>query len=77
LLELLKRDFKKNYNLVEENSSFLKWKLLFSKHIKTNFFNKSKFFVEYEKMDENILLNIFLKSVSKKLLKITNSKQNL
>ena len=30
LIELLKKDFKKNYNNIEENSSFLKWKLLFS-----------------------------------------------
>jgi len=42
LIELLKRDFKKNYNKIEENSSFLKWKLLFSRHIKNNLFNKSK-----------------------------------
>ena len=76
LLNILKKDFKKNYNIIEENSNFLKWKLLFSKHIKTNLFNKSKFFVEYEKMDENILLNIFLKAVVEKLLKFTNSKQN-
>lgn len=76
LLELLRKDFKKNYNLIEENSSFLKGKLLFSQHIKNNLFNKSKFFVEYEKMDENILLNIFLNSVCNKLIKITNSKSN-
>lgn len=76
LLELLKKDFKKNYNLIQQNSSFLKWKLLFSEHIKFNLFNKSKFFVEYEKMDENVLLNIFLASVSEKLIKITKSNTN-
>lgn len=76
LVELLKKDFKKNYNIIEENSWFLKWKLLFSKHIKNNLFNKSKFFIQYEKMDENILLNIFLNSVCNKLLNITKSKSN-
>ena len=76
LIELLKKDFKKNYNLIEENSGFLKWKLLFSQHIKNNLFNKSKFFIEYEKMDENILLNIFLKSTCKELLKQTKSQTN-
>ena len=76
LIELLKKDFKKNYNLIEENSGFLKWKLLFSQHIKNNIFNKSKFFIEYEKMDENILLNIFFKSTCKKLLKQTKSQTN-
>lgn len=76
LIELLKKDFKKHYNIIEENSSFLKWKLLFNEHIKNNLFNKSKFFVQYEKMDENFLLNIFLNSVCQKLLHITKSKVN-
>ncbi len=76
LIGLLKKDFKKNYNDISENSSFLKWKLLFAQHIKNNLFNKSKFFIKYENMDENILLNIFLKSCSEKLLKITNSREN-
>jgi len=76
LIELLKKDFKKNYNNIEENSNFLKWKLNFAKHIKNNLFNKSKFFIEYEKMDENILLNIFFKSCTQKLLKISNSRLN-
>lgn len=76
LLELLRKDFKKNYNKIEENSNFLKWKLLFSENIKNNLFNKSKFFVSYEKMDENFLLNIFLKSVCNKLIKLTKSNEN-
>jgi 5-methylcytosine-specific restriction enzyme subunit McrC len=76
LIELLRKDFKKNYNIIEENSSFLKWKLVFSKHIKHNLFNKSKFFIGYEKMDENFLLNIFLNSTCNKLLNITKSKVN-
>ncbi len=76
LVWLLKKDFKKSYNDIEENSSFLKWRLLFAQHITHNIFNKSKFFIEYEKMDENILLNIFLHSACKKLLKETNSETN-
>ena len=76
LIELLKRDLKKNYNKIEENSSFLKWKLLFGKHIKHNLFNTSKFFIGYEKMDENFLLNIFLNSTCDKLLGITKSSIN-
>ncbi len=76
LIQLLKKDFKKNYNKISENSSFLKWKLLFAQHIRNNLFNKSKFFIKYEKMDENIILNIFLKSCSEKLLKFTKSREN-
>lgn len=76
LLELIRKDFKKNYNKIEENSNFLKWKLIFSENIKNNLFNKSKFFVSYEKMDENFLLNIFLKSVCNKLIKLTKSNEN-
>jgi len=76
LIDLLKKDFKKNYNTIEENSSFLKGKLLFSRHITNNLFNKSKFFIWYEKMDENFLLNIFLNSTCNKLLNITKSKIN-
>ena len=44
--------------------------------MKNNLFNKAKFFIDYEKMDENILLNIFLKAVVKKLLKFTKSRKN-
>lgn len=76
LIQLLKRDFKKNYNKIEENSSFLKWKLLFGKHIKHNLFDKSKFFIGYEKMDENFLLNIFLNSTCEKLSAVTKSSVN-
>ena len=73
LLQLLKKDFKKTYNSITENSSFLKWKLLFSRHILKNQFNAAKFFVHYETMDENTLLNIFLSSVCHKLFSITKS----
>ena len=76
LFILLKKEFKKNYHDIEENSNFLKWKLLFVKHLKNNLFNKEKFFIEYEKMDENFLLNIFLKSTCNKLLKFSKSPEN-
>jgi len=76
LLKLLQTWVKKNYHLLQDNLSFLKWKILFSQHIKHNIVNKSKFFVEYENMDENILLNQFFKSCAKKLLKFTSSSEN-
>ena len=76
LIVLLKRDFKKYYNDREENSSFLKWRLIFPEHIKNNICNKSKFFIWYEQMDENFLLNIFLHSTCVKLLKYSTSHIN-
>ena len=76
LLELLIKDYKKNYIQKEENLNFLKGKLNFIKNIKYNFVNKAKFYCEFEEFEENILMNQILKSCVRKLLRFTKSNEN-
>ena len=76
LLELLQKDFKKNYIKKEENLNFLKGKLNFVKNLKYNFINKAKFFCEYDEFTENILMNQIFKSCVKKLIKFTKNNDN-
>ena len=76
LLELLIKDYKKNYTQKEENLNFLKGKLNFIKNIKYNFVNKAKFYCEFEEFEENILMNQILKSCVRKLLRFTKSNEN-
>ncbi len=75
LLELLKRDFVRNYNQHENNNNFLKGKLLVSEQIKHNLFNESKFYCRYDVFSENHLLNQIFKAVVTKLLKFKVSNQ--
>jgi len=75
LLELLKKDFVRNYNQYENNNNFLKGKLLISEQIKFNLFNESKFYCRYDVFTENHLLNQILKVTVTKLLKFKVSSQ--
>ena len=75
LLELLKRDFVRNYNQYENNNNFLKGKLLVSEQIKHNLFNESKFYCRYDVFTENHLLNQIFKATVSKLLKFKVSNQ--
>jgi 5-methylcytosine-specific restriction enzyme subunit McrC len=76
LLELLKKDLVKNYNVKEENLNFLKGKLQIKNHIKKNIFNKAKFFCEYDDFSEDILLNQIFKATVDKVIRFTNSNNN-
>ena len=76
LFELLKKDLTKEYTIDERNLNFLKGKLLISRQFKFNKINKSKFYCEYDKFDENSLLNIIFKTTVEKLLKFTKSSIN-
>jgi len=75
LLELLKKDFVKNYNQYENNNNFLKGKLLIAKQIKLNFYNASKFYCRYDIFTENHLLNQIFKATVSKLLKFNVTNQ--
>ena len=76
LLELLKFDLVKNYELKKENLSCIKGKIQFTKHIKSNLLNKSKFYCEFDEFTSDNLLNQLFKSTICKLIKITKSNEN-
>ncbi len=76
LLELLKKDLIRNYEDKEENTNYLKGKLLMSKHFKFNLFNKVKFYSKFDEFTENNLLNQVFKATVQKLIKITKSNSN-
>lgn len=76
LLELLKKDLIRNYEDKEENTNYLKGKLLMSKHLKFNLFNKSKFYSKFDEFTEDNLLNQVFKATVQKLIKITKSNSN-
>jgi 5-methylcytosine-specific restriction enzyme subunit McrC len=66
--ELIKRGLRSDYVRCEDNSAFLKGKLLVGKQVQHNFINKHKFYVEYDEYVQdrpvNRLLHIALKKVS-------------
>lgn len=76
LLELLRRDFRRDYNYVEDNSSFLKGKILVSKNILHNGRKSTKFYCGYEVFTEDHILNQTLKYTSHLLLSISSSHNN-
>lgn len=68
---LFRSGIKSDYQSIEEESNFLKGKLLVSKHIQKNCVDKSKFFVRHSKYIQNIAQNRILVSTLHYLLKIT------
>lgn len=76
LLEQLKFNLIKNYELKKDNLSYLKGKIQFSKQIKHNLINRSKFYCEYDEFIDNNLLNQIFKATIIKLIKFTKSNDN-
>jgi len=66
----------KKYGKVEANSTSLKGKFLFQKHIVTNIVHKERFFVKYTTFDPNHLLNQLLYKTLH-LIKMVNTNQTL
>ncbi|MCB9370420.1 hypothetical protein H6501_02385 [Candidatus Woesearchaeota archaeon] len=76
LIELLKIDLIRNYETREENSNLLKGKLLMSKHLRYNLFNKAKFYSQFDEFTEDNSLNKTFKLTIDKLLKFTQNSKN-
>lgn len=76
LIELLKQDLIRNYETREENTSFLKGKLLMSKHLRYNLFNKAKFYSQFDEFTEDNLMNQIFKATIDRLLKFTDNNTN-
>lgn len=76
LIELLKKDLIRNYERRGENTNFLKGKLLMTKHLRYNLFNKAKFYSEFDEFTEDNLLNQVFKATIDKLLRFTKNSKN-
>lgn len=73
---IVKRGLKRNYEAIEENTSFFKGKLKFSQHIKLNHSHKERSFVEYDVFSVNRPENRLLKSTLLYLYKHSKSSRN-
>lgn len=71
--KLIKIGLKSYYVQQQDNSNYLKGKLLISKHIYFNSTRKDKFYVEYDEYSNNIPENKIIKSTLLKLSKITDN----
>ena len=74
--QLVLGGLKKDYAIVEENSTFLKGKLDISKQITKNIANKAKFAIKYNKYIENIPQNRILVTTLRKLMNDSHSTTN-
>lgn len=71
--KLIKMGLKSYYVQQQDNSNYLKGKLLISKHIYLNSTRKDKFYVEYDEYSNNIPENKIIKATLIKLSKVTNN----
>jgi 5-methylcytosine-specific restriction enzyme subunit McrC len=75
--KLIKRWIKKNYVTLEDNMSFLKWKLRLNDNVKRNFIHKERFSIEYDEFIENIPENKLIKSCLIYLSKLSKNERNI
>ena len=76
LEDLLSMGLRKGYTQVEENSNFLKGKLLVSQNIRRNAVDQSKFYIRHSEYMEDIPQNRILMSTLNRLMDLTNSAAN-
>ena len=74
---LIKRGLKSGYVYREENEPFLKGRLDFNRHIKTNLTHKERFFVGYDEFEANRPENRLIKSTLKYVKQKTHDPKNL
>ena len=74
---LVKRGLKSGYVYREENASYLKGRLDFNRHIKTNLTHKERFFVGYDEFETNRPENRLIKSALKYVKQKTHDPKNL
>lgn len=76
LSSLITKELRGDYITIEENTRFLKGKLLLKDHIKKNSFNKASFFCQFDEFNKNISPNKLIKSTLLKLNDISISNLN-
>lgn len=77
LLSRLKRSMNRSYIEVEDNSIFIKGKILVSETKRRNSFREHFHYIRYEEFTHNNLLNRIFKTVSVKLLSVSRHKGNV
>lgn len=77
LLEKLKKGINKSYVEKEENSIFIKGKILVSETKRKNSYREHFHYLRYEEFTPNNLLNRIFKTVAIKLLSISKNKANI
>jgi 5-methylcytosine-specific restriction enzyme subunit McrC len=73
---LLSKELRGDYVTAEDNTRFLKGKLLLKDHIKKNSYNKTNFFCQFDEFKTNIPPNKLIKSTLLKLNEIAFSNLN-
>ena len=76
LIKLTSKELRGDYVSIEENTSYLKGKLLLKEHIKNNLINKAKFYCLFDEFNTNIPPNKLIKSTLTRLFSITSLSQN-
>lgn len=76
LIKLTSKELRGDYVSRQENSKFLKGKLLLKEHIKFNSINKARFYCHFDEFNTNIPPNKLIKSTLTRLFSITSSNQN-
>lgn len=76
LIKLTSKELRGDYVSKEENTTFLKGKLLLKEHIKFNSINQAKFYCHFDEFNTNIPPNKLIKSTLTRLFSITSSNQN-
>jgi 5-methylcytosine-specific restriction enzyme subunit McrC len=76
LSHLLKKNPPRRYESREENSPFVKGKILFSEHIKHNSINQSKAYCRFDEFTENNLIAQTFRYVSEMLARHTSNDQS-
>lgn len=76
LLELLKKNFHKNYQETQENLNFIKGCILFHEQIKKNLLRKNRIYCNFSCFSEDILLNQIFKYASWLLIGLTRDTEN-
>ena len=76
-MKIFKEGLKSDYLDYQENTTFLKGKLMISDHIKQNMFNKTRFNCKFNIYSEDIPVNRIVKTTLLKLKKISRSHKNL
>ena len=76
-LKIFKEGLKSNYLDYQENTNFLKGKLMISDHIKQNMFNKTRFNCKFNIYSVDITENRIIKRTLLKLKKVSRSHKNL
>lgn len=75
--EKLQHGIKHDYILHTDNLNHLKGKIKIANNVRFNHSNKAKFYCEYSDYSSNIALNRIIKCTLFKLLKLSNSHQNI